>query len=77
MKRFILIVASSSLSVLQAVLGKASKMMDQPPREMSVQWNKKILGRFEIMRILLGKYLVLFGCARQYLGEIEEIMNQP
>jgi hypothetical protein len=51
-------------------------MMEEPPREMSVQWNKKIMGKLEIMRILVGKYLVLFGCARQYLAEIEEIMNQ-
>jgi hypothetical protein len=64
MKRFILKVASSSLSVLKAVLVKASKMMEDPPREMSVQWNKKIMRKLEIMRILVGKYLVLFGCAR-------------
>jgi hypothetical protein len=50
--------------------------MEEPPREMSVQWNKKIMGKLEIMRILVGKCLVLFGCARQYLAEIEEIMNQ-
>jgi hypothetical protein len=77
MKWFILKVASSSLIVLQAVLGKASKMMEDPPREMLVQWNKKIMGKLEIMRILVGKHLLLFGCARQYLREIEEIMNQP
>jgi hypothetical protein len=71
MKRFILKAASSSLSVLEAVLVKASKMMEQPPREMLPQSNKKI------MRIPMGKYRVLFRSARQYLPEIEESMNQP
>jgi hypothetical protein len=77
MKRFILKAASSSLSVLEAVLVKASKMIEEPPREMSVQWNKNLVRKLEIMRILVGKYLVLFACAYQYLREIEEIMSQP
>jgi hypothetical protein len=34
-------------------------------------------GKLEIVRILVRKYLVLFGCTRQCLREIEEIMNQP
>jgi hypothetical protein len=63
-------------SALEAVLLKASKMMEQPPREMSPQSNKKIMMKLQIMRILMGKYLVLFRSARQYLPKIEEIMNQ-
>jgi hypothetical protein len=47
-------------------------MMEEPPREMEVQWNKKIMRNLEIMRILVGKHLVLLGWARQYLREIEE-----
>jgi hypothetical protein len=54
MKRFILKVASSSLSVLQAVLVKASKMLEEPPPEMSVQWNKKIMRKLEMTTILVG-----------------------
>jgi hypothetical protein len=80
MKRFVLKVTSSSLSVvsiLQAVLVKASTMMEEPPGEMSLQWNNKIVRKLGIMRILVAKHLILFGCARQYLREIEEIMNQP
>jgi hypothetical protein len=56
---------------------QVSKMMEEPPTEMSAQSNKKIMRKLEIMRILVGKYLVLFRCACQYLREIEEIMNQP
>jgi hypothetical protein len=63
-------------SVLETVLVKASKMMEQPPRDMWPQSNKKIMMKLQIMRILVGKYLVLFGSARQYLPKIEEIMNQ-
>jgi hypothetical protein len=51
--------------------------MEEPPPEMSVQWNKKIMRKLEMARILVGKYCVLFGCARQYLREIGEIVRQP
>jgi hypothetical protein len=44
---------------------------------MSPQSNKKIMMKLQIMRIIVGKYPVLFRSARQYLPEIEEIMNQP
>jgi hypothetical protein len=64
-------------SVLKAVLVKASKMMEEPPAEMSWQSNKKTVMKLQIMRILVRKYLVLFRSARQYLSEIDEIMNQP
>jgi hypothetical protein len=54
MKRVSLKVSSASLSILQAVLVKASKMMEEPPRQMPVQWNKKMIRKLEIMRILVN-----------------------
>jgi hypothetical protein len=35
------------------------------------------LKKLQTMKMLMAKYLVLFQCAHQYVGEIEHIMNQP